>query len=129
VQKGDDLVIEPEATNLEPVDARELPPSLRDRGGISRSYRYLAHPYALAFKVQKHEFAPVLDTHIDAERVEAVVTKERVARCEATLEVQNNRRQFLEVRLPDESDLLAVYVDGQLVRPAVGDRKEVVLIS
>jgi len=129
VQKGDDLVIEPEASGLEPVDARELPPALRDRGGIFRSYRYLAHPYALACKVVKHEFAPVLDTMIDAERVEAVVTRERIARCEATLEVQNNRRQFLEVRLPDGSELLAVYVDGQIVRPALGERKESALIS
>jgi hypothetical protein len=129
VQKGDDLVIEPESAGLEPVDARELPPSLRDRGGIFRSYRYLAHPFSLSMKVVKHEFAPVLDTMIDAERVEAVVTRERVARCEATLFVQNNRRQFLEARLPDESELLAVYVDGQLIRPARGDRKETALIS
>lgn len=129
VQKGDDLVIEPDASGLEGVDARELPARLRDRGGIFRAYRYLQHPYALAFKVFKYEFAPVLDTIVNFERLDVVLTRERVARCEAFLELQNNRRQFLEVRLPAGADLLAVYVDGQLVRPALGATKEVALVS
>ncbi|HVY62641.1 MAG TPA: hypothetical protein VHF22_13360, partial [Planctomycetota bacterium] len=129
VQKGDDLVVEPEASGLEAVDARELPPALRARGGIFRSYRFLRHPYALTLRVFKYEFAPVLDTMINAERLDAVVTRERVARCECVLDLQNNRRQFLEVHLPAGADLLAVYQDGQLVRPAIGASKEVALIS
>jgi hypothetical protein len=102
---------------LEPIDAKELPAALRG-AGIFQAFKYHAHPYALSLQVTRHAYEPVLQALADVALLETVIAEERTARTELALLLQSNQRQYLELVLPERSEVLTAFVDGRMVRPA-----------
>ncbi|MCB1152356.1 hypothetical protein KDL45_01815 [bacterium] len=108
--------------DLQPVDAKELPPGLR--GGATNpivlSYKYLRHPFTGEIKVVRHETQPVLGAAIDTANYIVQITQDGDAVVGATYKVRNNRKQFLEVRLPnaETAKLWSSFVAGKPVKPS-----------
>jgi hypothetical protein len=70
--------------------------------------------------VTKHEYEPVAEvvTHM---HLNTVIPAEGRATTEAFLVVRNNDRQYLELRLPEGSNIRAVSVDGKSETPRRGE--------
>jgi hypothetical protein len=122
IGKRPNLEVEPVPAELEPLDPKELPAAARG-GEVFLAYRYLKQPYALNLKVLRHEYEAVLTTIINRAHLETVLHEDGVAKTELTLEVQNNQRQYLELRLPagtgpEGSRIQSLFVAGKAVRPA-----------
>jgi hypothetical protein len=122
IGKRPNLEVEPVPTDLEPLDPKELPEAARAQD-VFLAYRYLKQPYALNLKILRHEYEAVLTTIVNRMHLETVLSREGLATTEMLLEVQNNQRQYLELRLPggsgaDGSRILSLFVAGKAVRPA-----------
>ncbi len=122
ISKRPNLEIEPVVRALEPVDPKELP-SVAHGSQVFLAYRYLKHPWTLNLKVTRHEYEAVLTTIIQRAHFETVVSAEGASTTELILMVQNNQRQYLELRLPGfgseaEAKILSLTVAGKPVRPA-----------
>ncbi|NIN00003.1 MAG: hypothetical protein GTO24_18600, partial [candidate division Zixibacteria bacterium] len=55
VSKSPDLQVEAKEDNLEPIDSKELPPTM-NRSQSILAFKYLTHPYGLTLESAKHEF-------------------------------------------------------------------------
>lgn len=129
IHKDENLVIEALASGgLEPVDVRELPPSLRQAGAF-RGYKYVSHPYGLDLTVFKYDYEPVPDLVVNHIHLDQVLSKEQVLSTEMIIRMQNNRRQFLTLELPAGSSIRGVRVAGNAVFPSKGEGDDVYLVD
>lgn len=102
---------------LEPHDPKELPASLA-RGFLG--YRYFdPSQFKLRLEMIRHESEKVLGALIRRMHIETVLSQQRVAMHEVTLEVQNQREQYLEMNLPEGMTIWLAQVAGATVRPAM----------
>ncbi len=105
------------AAALEPRDVKELPAGLR-AGFLG--YRYFdPSQFKLHLELIRHETETVLGALIRRMHIETVLSQQRVVMHEATLEVQNQREQYLELNLPEGMTIWLAQVAGQTVRPAM----------
>ncbi len=124
----DNLVTE--VTRTEPgtrVDRTELPPGLQRliQGYLVGSFKYLE---ALRPRIQvvKHQDASVSTAQIDGATVRSHVTRDGKILSEMALVVRNNNNQFLLVQeMPKGMSLLTVTVNGDPVKPGIGESGEV----
>ncbi|MDP8257773.1 MAG: hypothetical protein P9M14_18665 [Candidatus Alcyoniella australis] len=106
-----------------PVDPKELPPQLvaRAQNPILFGYRYVRPPQ-ISLNVVRHESAPVLEAAVDNANLVCQVTDDGKSVTRAQYWVRNNRKQFLEVLLPQGSVLWSAFVDGNPVKPSIASR-------
>lgn len=105
------------AEALEPRDPKELPPML-SRGFLG--YRYFdPSQFKLRLEMIRHESEKVLGALIRRMHIETVLSQQRVVMHEVMLEVQNQREQYLELKLPMGMTIWLAQVAGATVRPAM----------
>jgi hypothetical protein len=106
------------------IDARETPAwAERPTEQPALVYRYLRPGYTLNVGAQRFEEAEVLQALVDSMKLTSVVSEDGQMMTEMALEVRNNARQYLEVKLPDGSEVWSAFVAGEPVRPSLRDGK------
>jgi len=122
VTGGVEVTPEEAITGLQLVDAKELPAGLSSgaTSPIVLSLKYLRHPFSADLKVVRHETQPVLGAAIDTTSYVVQVTDDGDCVTRAVYTVRNNRKQFLEVTLPESGaiSLWSSFVAGKPVRPS-----------
>ena len=109
--------------HLSSLDINELPQQLvlQTTNPILLAYKYVhAHPkHRLALEVTRHEVLGVQEAAIDRADYRTLFTKDGLLVTTAEFSMRNSRRQFLRVRLPEESEVWSVFVDGNPQKPAI----------
>lgn len=111
------------------IDVRELPASILGRTDqpVLLGYKFREAGWDVPLTVDQHDEVDVLVTIIDtAESISMVTTDGRVMG-RSSWYVRNNRRQFLRLDMPDESEIWSVKVAGKAVKPAVDDQGQVLV--
>ncbi|MCE5228181.1 hypothetical protein LLG95_01110 [bacterium] len=115
------------AEALEPRDVKDLPASL-GRGFLG--FRYFdPSQFKLKLELIRHESEKVLGALIRRMHIETVLSQQREAMHEATLEVQNQREQYLELALPQGMEIWLAQVAGATVRPVMRQDNKAQLIE
>lgn len=110
------------AKHLSRLDPNELPQQLvlKTTNPILRAYKYarVDPPYQLVLKLTRHKELEVQSAAINKASYVTLYTADGIAVTAASFEVRNSREQFLKVRLPTESEVWSVTVDGKREKPA-----------
>lgn len=111
-----------EVEQLTALDIAELPRQLvlRTTHPILHAYKYVhaESPPRLALRVTRHALESVQEAAIDEAEYATLYTRDGLAVTRARFRVRNSREQFLELRLPEESEIWSVSVDGRGAKPA-----------
>ena len=109
-------VVARETENVEPIDARDLPPAMQ-REDVFLSYRFFRHPVTLGLETEKGKPATVVGTLINYEVVVASLAADKSCTTDVVWRLQNNARQELDVALPEKAKILLVEVKGAAMSP------------
>ncbi len=116
VSRGENLEVSVAASEaLEPRDPKELPGNLASAFLGFRSFE--PEKQRLELELVRHEIESVLGALIRRMHVDTVLSDQREAVHEAVFEVQNNREQYLALRLPKGVEIWSAFVRGTPVRP------------
>ncbi len=123
--------VRPAATeHISAVEINELPRRLilRTTNPILLAYKYVAAepPHRLALQVTRHSVVDVQEAAIDWGRYRTLITRDGLMVTTASFAVRNTNKQFLGVRLPENSEIWAAFVNGKPEKPAhveVGDEE------
>jgi hypothetical protein len=116
---------------LQLVDAKELPPVLR--GGATNpivlSFKYLHHPFKSDLRVIRHKTQAVLGAAIDSANYVMQVTEDGDCVMRVIYTVRNNKKQFLELTLPDneKTALWSSFVADKPVKPSQTKESKILL--
>ncbi|MCB1209082.1 MAG: hypothetical protein KDK97_07130 [Verrucomicrobiales bacterium] len=129
ILKADSLEIrEPTVETLEQIDARELASALQ-RPGVSWAYKYRSLPVKLGFEVVKNSYFPVPQAMVTHADLTTAVASDGAQTTEALYWVKNNDLQFLVVKLPEGSRLVAdVFVGQESQQPMRREGSEDLLV-
>lgn len=113
---------------LSSLDPGELPQQLvlKTTNPILLAYKY-AHvdpPYNLTLKITRHKEIEVKSAAIDRADYHTLFTRDGLAVTTARFLVRNNRKQFLRVRLPENSRVWSATVDGKPEKPALAEQEQ-----
>jgi len=119
-----------ESSGAARVDVNELPQDIwsRSKNPLLFGYKYLKHPYSVTLDIKKHEDIPVLVAAVDYAEIITLFTEDEKSITKATYYVKNNRKQFLEVTLPKDSEIWSAFVSGAPVKPARDNESGTILI-
>jgi len=121
-----------EAERVLPLDVQELPRqlTLRTTNPILLAYKYVhaEPPFDLVLEVKHHAEMQVQVAAIDQADYQTLYTEHGLALSRVVYHVRNRRKQFLKVELPQGSELWSAMLSGHPVKPARGERDEVVLV-
>ncbi len=110
---------------LSPMDVRELPRQLvlRTSQPILHAFRYVrADPEPrLTLGVTRHPLVAVQEAVIDRAEHRTLFTRDGLAVTTTRFQVRNTRKQFLRVRLPEDSEIWSVFVAGKAEKPALDE--------
>jgi hypothetical protein len=113
------------AERLTLLDLAELPQQLvlRTSNPILMAWKYLqTEPLPrLALTLTRHQTASVQEAAIDEASYRTLFTRDGLVVTTANFTVRNSRKQFLRVRLPAESEVWSVLVDGRADKPAISE--------
>lgn len=120
-----DLIAE-EKDALKRIDAREVHPALRAmvRDAVLAAFRYQARAdqaVAIPIDVKRFPETTTLAAIVDRAEATSLVTTEGRALTEIKLTIRNQAQPFLRVSLPAGVSVLSAEVEGQGVKPALGD--------
>jgi prepilin-type processing-associated H-X9-DG protein len=106
-------------TDLLKIDERDLPDWAGSTGEPPvLAYRYLRPGYKLTLAAQRFQEAEVLQALVDSVRLTSVISEDGQMMTDMALTIRNNGRQYLEVMLPEETQVWSAFVAGQPVRPS-----------
>lgn len=118
ISRGENLELRVlKSEGLETRDVKELPPAL--------SHAFLGFRYfeptkcLLELEALRHELESVLGALIRRMHIDTVLNNQREAVHEVFFDVQNNREQYLEMKLPATMSIWSAFVRGNPVRPTV----------
>ena len=105
--------------NLLAADVSEIPPDIRAWGGnLVTGFKYSGAPDRARVRVTEHEDAPVLMAIVERLNATSVLLANGVEASWIDLVVKNNRKQFLELGVPEaEVEIWSLLVDGLPTRP------------
>ncbi|MFH0793211.1 MAG: hypothetical protein V2A74_04185, partial [bacterium] len=128
VSRGENLEVRVAGSKgLEVRDVKELPPMLAN---AFLGFRYFdPEGYSLQLELVRHELETVLGALVRRMHIETVVNDQREAVHEAHFEIQNNRAQYLELRLPEGMEIWSAFVRGMPVRPMTREKDGARLIE
>lgn len=118
ISRGENLEVRvAKSEGLERRDVKELPAAL---AGAFLGFRYFdPEPTRLSIEMVRHDLETVLGALVRRLHIETVVNDQREAVHEVWLDVQNNREQYLELKLPKGMAIWSAFVAGAPVRPAL----------
>ncbi|MBI3321891.1 MAG: hypothetical protein HYZ91_06470 [Candidatus Omnitrophica bacterium] len=105
------------------IDVRELPDVLQNAVGspILLAFKYHQHPSQVTLTVTRHQDHPVLAAIAERGELATVISRQGELLTRAAYLIRTNKKQFLEVQLPEGGILWSCLVDGQSVKPAQGE--------
>ena len=105
------------ATNL---DVRELPASVLGRTDqpVLLGFKVRNNDWDIPIQVDQHEDVDVLVTVSDMAEATTMLTADGRQMGRMIWYVRNNRRQFLRLEMPEDSEIWSVQVAGRAVKPA-----------
>jgi len=106
--------------NAVPVDPSELPPVLVAGNGeaILYGFKFLRHPVVVPLEVVKHRDVAVKRTIVEVARLHSFLSREGKLVTSARYTIKNNRKQYLELELPEGAVLWGAYVEERPVKAA-----------
>ena len=106
--------------NAAPIDPSELPPALvaGNSEAVLYGFKFLRHPVVVPLKVVKHRDVAVKRTMVEAARLHTFLNRQGKLVTSARYTVKNNRKQYLEMELPQGATLWGAYLEGQPVKAA-----------
>lgn len=106
--------------NSDRIDIQELPLELVSMSAkpLIFGIRYLHHPYKLNLKITKHKEIATVNTVIDNASVMSVVMEEGKVVTRVVYSIRNTWKQFLEVKLPKDSEMWSLTVAGKRELPS-----------
>lgn len=115
--------------NATPVDPSELPPELIAQAAqpILYGFKYLRHPVEVDLKITRHQDLAVKRTIIESARLFTYLSPEGKLITSARYTIKNNRKQYLELTLPEEAEGWGVYLEDRPVK-AARDKEGTILI-
>ncbi len=116
-------------SGVQRIDVNELPAEIQrqSKTPLLFGYKYLKHPYTVTLDIKKHEDIPVLASAIDYAKITTLLTDDGKSITKATYYVKNNRKQFLEVKLPKGSEMWGAFVSESPVKPAKSDDGKILI--
>lgn len=110
-----------ECTGMEKVTAGKLPGQLYHKSikPLIYAFRYLKHPYGLILDVQKHDKLSVPEAAIPSASMVTLFTEDGKVVHRMVYQVRNSAKQFLELTLPEKSNVWTVFVDDKPVESSV----------
>jgi hypothetical protein len=115
VSRGENLEVRvKEAIELEPRDIKKLPVGLAS-GSLGFSFFDSEHRQ-LKLELIRHKLESVLGAVIRRMHIETILSRQRELVHEVYLEVQNNREQYLQLKLPAGTKIWSAFVRGQPTR-------------
>jgi hypothetical protein len=117
-------VIARESDGLEPTAVQKLPAQLVNRSArpLMMGFKYLKHPFSLVFDIKKHDKVAVPVATINSASVVTLFTEDGKMVHRLVYQVRNNAKQFIEIQLPEKTDVWSVLVDNQPVESSVNGR-------
>jgi hypothetical protein len=117
-------VIETESDGLEKVPVQKLPPPLINKSAkpLIMGFKYLKHPYNLVLDIKKHEKIGVPIAAINSASIVTLFTEDGKIVHRLVYQVRNSAKQFLEIQLPEKSDVWSVFVSNQPVESSVNGK-------
>ena len=126
VSRSGSIELSPQAVEgINRVDVKELPDALRVGAGSSvmLAFRYHQHPYRATLALTRHEDHPVLSAIAEQAELVTVLSQQGELLTRATYLIKANKKQFVEVLLPEGATLWSCLVSGKSVKPAQGTGK------
>ncbi|UCF04830.1 MAG: hypothetical protein JSV33_13030 [bacterium] len=113
-----------ESEGVEDVAVQKLPPRLVNKSvkPLMLGFKYLKHPYELVLDIEKHERIAVPAAAIKSASVVTLFTEDGKVVHRLVYQVRNNAKQFLEIQLPEESDVWSVFVGDQPVESSMKEQ-------
>ncbi len=112
---------------LDPLHAPALP-DYQPRHHVIGVYAYLGGQHSLKLDGVKHESAPILTAVADSLDLDTVVSTSGAERHSAVFNIRTVDDQFLDVALPEGSNIWSLVVDGQPEKP-VAEKPDVVRVQ
>jgi len=111
------------------VPAKNLPKSLwqKAENPLLYGYQFQNNRFQAALSIRSYEEIQTIVANVD--RIEGVThrTLEGKSITRLLLFIRNNDRQFLSLKLPQQSRLWQVFIDGKPVKPAQKDSGEILI--
>ncbi|MBT3296094.1 MAG: hypothetical protein HN383_12545 [Verrucomicrobia bacterium] len=105
------------------ADVSELPEWGGSCDDAALAYRYLKAGSEVGLKVTRYDHAAVLGAIADSAHFRTVVAEDGQLMTSARLSVQNTAFQYLELALPENSELWSAFVSGVAIQPNVDSGK------
>jgi hypothetical protein len=107
--------------NVEQIPIQKLPPGMisRSRKPILLGFKYLSHPYHVVLRIEKHEKIAVPMATIESANAVTLFTEDGKVVHRLVYQVRNSAKQFLELSLPDETDVWSVFVGNMPVESSI----------
>jgi hypothetical protein len=114
-------VIARESDGLEAIAVQKLPRPLINRSArpLMMGFKYLKHPFSLVFDIKKHDKVAVPVATINSASVVTLFTEDGKMVHRLVYQVRNNAKQFIEIQLPEKTDVWSVLVGNQPVESSV----------
>lgn len=114
----------PESEGVEKIAVQKLPPLLFNKSvkPLMLGFKYLKHPYALVLDIERHEKIAVPVAAINSASIVTLFTEDGKVVHRLVYQVRNNAKQFLEIQLPEESDVWSVFVGNQPVESSMKEQ-------
>lgn len=102
------------------VDVRSLPAAILGitSNPVLLGFKYLDDSASVPLELLEHDDVDVLVTLLDQTQARTMWTREGRRLTSVKYQVRNNRKQFLELTLPKDSELWSASVGGRAVQPA-----------
>ncbi len=108
------------------LDINELPRQLilKTTNPILLAYKYsqTTPPYRLVLQVTHHKEIMVQEALIEQAKYSTLFTKDGLTVTTAKFFIRNSRKQFLRLKLPPNSKVWSVFVNGKTEKPAQADK-------
>ena len=117
-------VIITESEGLDETAIQKLPAQLVNKSvkPLIHAFKYLKHPFSLVLDVKKHEKIGVPVAAISSANVVSLFTEDGKIVHRLVYQVRNSAKQFLEITLPENSDVWSVFVDNQPVESSLNGK-------
>jgi len=118
-----------ESDGVEPLAVQKLPQILYNKSvkPLMYGFKYLKHPYSLALEVRKHEKIAVPVATIHSANAVTLFTEDGKVVHRLIYQIRNSAKQFLQIRLPQDSDVWSVFVNNEPVESSINDENELLV--
>ncbi len=111
------------------IDIQELPEIIKADAYSPFVYamRYVEHPYEIVFEIQKHKNLRTDPAIADRIQYSCVISPKGKVLYQAQMWIRNSQKQFAAFMLPENANLVSVFLDDKSVKPSMRKNRELLL--